>query len=157
MVSRKNCRWPCTVCKGNWASDAIFCEHCLEWAHYACENLNEDDFQQLSKVSCGYVCKRCCVDQYRRYDFKKSLQRLVIASRNMKDLHHAVIVEQIFLRNHSFQSTTHEETSWSWQSEDSSVFKIRGQRVRGGVAGSYSCYRRWQLSLQFCFSCCSGQ
>ena len=91
------------VCKENWASDAIFRKHCLEWAHYACENINEDDFQQLSKVSGGYVCTRCCVDQYGRYDFKKSLQRLVISLRNMKDLQHAAIV-QCLLLNHTFQS-----------------------------------------------------
>jgi hypothetical protein len=75
-------------------------------AHYTCENLGEGDFHQLSKVSCGDVSTKCCVDQYDKFDFKKSLQRLLIASKNMKDLHHAAIVEQILLKSHPFQSTS---------------------------------------------------
>ena len=94
--------WPCTGCKEECSTDAIFCEQCCQWAHYSCENLTKD-FQQLSKISCAYVCSRCTVDLYGRFDFNQSLQRLCIASSNMKDLHHAAILEQILLKSHPFQ------------------------------------------------------
>ena len=46
--------WDCTnasmtVCKKQCVTDAIFCENCCEWAHYACENIGEGAFKELSK------------------------------------------------------------------------------------------------------------
>ena len=104
-------RWPCTGCKEECSTDAIFCEQCCQWAHYSCENLTKEDFQQLSKILCAYVCSRCSVDQYGKFDFIQSLQRLCIASSNMKDLHHAAILEQILLKSHPFQQSKQRKQS----------------------------------------------
>ena len=92
----KPSRWPCTVCKEGCSTNAIFCQNCCQWSHYVRENLSEGNFQQLSKVSCGYVCTKCRVDQYGSFDFIESLQTLGKASRNMKALHHAATVENIY-------------------------------------------------------------
>ena len=97
----KASRWPCTLCKEECSTNAIFCKQCFEWANYACKN-----FRQLSKVSCGYVCSKCCVDQKGRFHFNKSLQQLAINSSNMKALHQAAVLVQILLINHPYQPTT---------------------------------------------------
>ena len=81
-------RWPCTVCNEGCTTNAIFCENCGQWAHYSCKDLRESEFQELSDITCAYICSGCRVDQKGKFDFKKSLQRLTEASctRGIKSL-----------------------------------------------------------------------
>ena len=90
-------------------TNAIFCENCGQWAH-SCEDLRKSKFQELSDITCAYICMACCVDRKGKFDFKKSLQRLTKASRaqvkGIKSLREAAMQEKIFLSNQSLQSTT---------------------------------------------------
>jgi hypothetical protein len=86
-------------------TNAILCEYCGQWAHYSCESLSESEFNELSDITCGYVCTTCRVDRKGEFDFKKSLQRLTEASREasgaktrgMEILRQAAIQENVFL------------------------------------------------------------
>ncbi len=101
-------RWPCTVCNEGCTTNAIFCENCGQWAHYSCEDRRESEFQELSHITCAYICSGCRVDQKGKFDFKKSLQRLTKASRSrgIKSLQEAAMQEKVFLSNQPLQSTT---------------------------------------------------
>ena len=101
-VKRRAARWPCIVCKKQCVSDAIFCEHCCEWAHYTSENIGKGEFKEISNVSCHYVCSKCCADQKGGFDFKKSLKRLSDTRTTIVALHKAANVEMILLKNHPF-------------------------------------------------------
>ena len=74
-------QWPCAVCTKGCTTNAILCDYCGQWTHYSCESLSESEFNELSDITCGYVCTTCRVDRKGEFDFKKSLQRLTEASR----------------------------------------------------------------------------
>ena len=80
-VAERVSQWPCAVCTKGCTTNAILCEYCGQWAHYSCESLSESEFNELSDITCGYVCTTCRVDRKGEFDFKKSLQRLTEASR----------------------------------------------------------------------------
>jgi hypothetical protein len=73
--------WPCATCAEDCVDGAIFCENCCKWQHYACENLSESQFKELSSVPSGYVCTSCCCNQKGGFHFNKALERLSKASR----------------------------------------------------------------------------
>ena len=144
-VKRRAARWPCIVCEKQCVTDAIFCEHCCEWAPYACENIGEGEFKELSNVSCQYVCSKCCADQKGGFDFKKSLKRLSDASTTIVALHKAAIVEKILLKNHPFSVSAEEPaltTNRTIHQYSQSVANVCGRipsRVPIHVSGDGNC------------------
>ena len=139
-------RWPCSVCAKECTTNAIFCENCGQWAH-SCEDLCKSEFQELSDITCAYICTACRVDRKGKFDFKKSLQRLTEASRaqvkGIKSLREATMQETIFLSNQLLQSTTmkHITTGKIHQYSVSVIENSRGSasRVPRYVTGDGNC------------------
>ena len=64
--------YPCKKCRQDCVVDCIQCDLCLDWLHYQCAGLTEEDFlKHADNISLSFVCsKRCemCLFPFNSYN-----------------------------------------------------------------------------------------